>query len=235
MATNQLSRESVKWLILEGVAIAIGVLLAFLVDAWWDERKLIQQRAELIVELRSDFESNIETAINVQKDIQLNLGQLELFMAMQDNIETVPIDELTHSARPIFGYHSFDPVLSTYSSAVNSGGIGLIENREFHAAMATMLGRIYELDQYTVTTFTMFYHGPIWELMKSVGTLGVILGRPENAPRHLRLSESRIREILSSRLVMGLATNARLIKRNKLAHLETIEAASRQALRALEN
>ena len=118
---------------------------------------------------------------------------------------------------------------------MSSGGIGLIENREFHAAMATMLGAIYELNQYIGTIQDVFYRGPIWELTKSVGDLRVILRRPENAPRHLRLSESRIREILSSRHVMGLANNARIIKLNQLANVEAIEAASRQALQGLEN
>lgn len=44
MASIRLNRESIRWLILEGIAIVANILLAFSIDAWWQDRQIRSER-----------------------------------------------------------------------------------------------------------------------------------------------------------------------------------------------
>jgi hypothetical protein len=52
----------------EAVLIVVSILLAFGIDAWWDERKSAQEEAEMIVALENEFLRN-RAVLQVQSDL----------------------------------------------------------------------------------------------------------------------------------------------------------------------
>jgi hypothetical protein len=65
----------------EAVLIVVSILLAFGIDAWWDDRKLAIEEAELIVALEKEFLRNRQTLLeqeNIHAQILEMVGQLVL-------------------------------------------------------------------------------------------------------------------------------------------------------------
>jgi len=80
MAEKRINRESIRWLILEGIAVLVSIMLAFTIDAWWDDRKEGRKRAELSYSLRMEFEANREQLVNrIERAISL-IEQSDRFM-----------------------------------------------------------------------------------------------------------------------------------------------------------
>jgi len=52
----------------EAVLIVVSILLAFGIDAWWDERKSALEEAEMIVALENEFLRN-RAVLQVQSDL----------------------------------------------------------------------------------------------------------------------------------------------------------------------
>lgn len=71
-----------KRLIIEGIAVVLSILLAFAIDAWWDEQKERSEEREVIESLYVEFEANRDEAESVisilENDIQsvMTLQQL---------------------------------------------------------------------------------------------------------------------------------------------------------------
>jgi hypothetical protein len=55
MTENVGNRERLNWLLLEGVAIVISILMAFWIDAWWEGRKDRHEEQELLIGLEIEF------------------------------------------------------------------------------------------------------------------------------------------------------------------------------------
>ena len=55
MTENVGNRERLNWLLLEGVAIVISILMAFWIDAWWEGRKDRLEEQELLIGLEMEF------------------------------------------------------------------------------------------------------------------------------------------------------------------------------------
>jgi hypothetical protein len=51
MGRAKLSRDSVRWLFLEGIAVVVGILLAFWIDAWWQGRQNLEKEAAVLSSL----------------------------------------------------------------------------------------------------------------------------------------------------------------------------------------
>ena len=55
MTGNTTNRERLNFLLLEGVAIVVSILMAFWIDAWWEGRKDQHEEQELLVGLEIEI------------------------------------------------------------------------------------------------------------------------------------------------------------------------------------
>ena len=55
MGTDNGIREKTSWLLLEGVAIVVSILLAFAIDAWWEEKQEREDVREILEAVLDDF------------------------------------------------------------------------------------------------------------------------------------------------------------------------------------
>lgn len=60
MTTRRDSRARMKWLLLEGVVVVMSILLAFWIDAAWDERQERQLEHAYLLAMREDVLRTIE-------------------------------------------------------------------------------------------------------------------------------------------------------------------------------
>jgi hypothetical protein len=128
-----------RWVILaaEGVAIVISILLAFAIDAWWDERADRKQEAALLASLHADFrasQAHLEDWAAGNRVVQRTTSEL------LERIRTAERDE----AITVFGGHivgaistpTYSPTDATLRAAISSGQIELIRSEELRKELA---------------------------------------------------------------------------------------------------
>ena len=126
---STISRD--RWLILaaEGAAIVVSILLAFAIDAWWEERAERKQEAALLVSLQADFQASqahLEGWLTGNRVVERTTTEL------LEQIRTAGRDETIS----VFGEHivgaistpTYSPTDSTLRAAVSSGQVELIRS-----------------------------------------------------------------------------------------------------------
>lgn len=124
-------------IIAEGVVIVASILAAFAIDAWWERRTERRQAEILVTGLRQDFEASQAhvrrwAAGNGQilRQAQAFLAELEATPAGEEI--TAPIAWLVAAvAAP-----TYSPTDATFQTALSSGQLELIEDRELRSALA---------------------------------------------------------------------------------------------------
>lgn len=62
MTNNLFGRRNIAKLILEGLVVVASILVAFALDAWWDDRQLQQETAEDLVIVEYELAENVRLA-----------------------------------------------------------------------------------------------------------------------------------------------------------------------------
>jgi hypothetical protein len=72
------NRERLNWLLLEGLAIIVSILLAFSIDAWWDGRKDRSEELELLIGLEIeivDLRGRLDKWANINSSGMQSIGR----------------------------------------------------------------------------------------------------------------------------------------------------------------
>jgi len=147
MANKTISRESVRWLVLEGSAIILSILLAFSIDAWWQDR---QQQDEQLLILRSildefkDIRGNAQTDLASTLEIRKSVMTLLPQMSRANNKSIENIDSLLADTTWMNTPSNYlAPVLQ---SAVSGGQLSLISNPELRLELGSWSIRFSDIE-----------------------------------------------------------------------------------------
>ncbi len=119
--------------------VTIGILIAFALDAWWDNRATAAQEQVHLRALASDLQQNVtalKSHIEVENAIIESCRQL-LEIARADG-EPPPLGDHINQ---VFSSGRYDPVMGAYEALVNSGGLTLIRDEQLRAALAEFAAR----------------------------------------------------------------------------------------------
>ena len=88
------SEWSIPWfrIFAEGFVIVVSILLAFGIDAWWDERQEAARRDALVESLRSDFQTTrtrLAESIGVGDEV---IARIRGFLTLAGTEEALPLD-----------------------------------------------------------------------------------------------------------------------------------------------
>jgi len=119
----------------EGAVILFSILLAFAVDAWWQDRGDIRLERDYLVGLLSELEdSRLELDSDLVARAELELG-LERLIMSSDGSPPPPVD----SARATLGRarttRQFAPVRSVFDDLVSSGRLQLLRSDAIRAGL----------------------------------------------------------------------------------------------------
>ena len=131
-------RENWRAFLIEAIVIVGSILLAFAIDAWWQEREERRIETTLLNNLRSDMlasQEQLEQWITGNSRILDSAeGFLSLLRAAQRDSEvSVPFRNVVG----VLGTPTYSPTESTINAAVSSGQIELIANPRIRAALAS--------------------------------------------------------------------------------------------------
>jgi hypothetical protein len=135
-----------KRIAVEGAVIVVSILLAFAIDAWWDERKERIDEAEILLGLKSEF-SRYRDELAEGIEYHANSGYLtaELMAATRHgswNSETLAVDEalatLADTKTHDFGGGVLDALIS-------AGRLEVISDYELRIKLASWRQVFYEI------------------------------------------------------------------------------------------
>jgi hypothetical protein len=137
MSTN----DSIPWkrTSAEGVTIVISIVLAFAIDAWWDERQERRDELEILDRLQAELSVNIERIdrVGVFRTLKIEYA-VDLFdligeaQAQGDDTIDVPIMMLMHLADS----STFEADIPVLEGLIRSGRLEIVEDQNVLAAVA---------------------------------------------------------------------------------------------------
>lgn len=127
-------------LIIEGIVIVVSILLAFAIDAWWDERRERIEEREAMVSLRSDFETNLAEIKQVM-DLHVRARNIvdEMVGATDEEIIASTQKQRSEYVTNLCNPWSFHPVLGSLQALIGAGKLEILEDRRLREALTTFL------------------------------------------------------------------------------------------------
>ena len=128
-----LTTLSDKWAeyILEILVITIGILGAFALNNWNEDRKENAKREDLLLSLQSDLNSDIHSIKLQNKRVIERADFADYLLQLLDDLPaTIDTPKVTMSLERVGFIHSFNPTLATYNQMLGSGMLDILDNDE---------------------------------------------------------------------------------------------------------
>ncbi len=127
-------------LLIEGTVIVVSILLAFAIDAAWDEYKERRQEQQVLAALATEFQTNLSEIETVMAYHTRARGTVdELFSSTEEQLRSQ--DQLRRSeyVLALCNPWSFYPVLGTTEALIGAGELDILEDRELRNALTNFL------------------------------------------------------------------------------------------------
>lgn len=120
----------------EVAIVTAGILIAFALDAWWDNRVTAEREQIHLRALVSDFEHNVgalQAIVSKEEDVMANTEALLKLARTSSQDAPASLVELMNG---VFNSGRYEPVMGAYEALLNSGGLMLIRDESLRAALA---------------------------------------------------------------------------------------------------
>lgn len=135
--------DNIQWkrLTVEGATIVVSILLAFSIEAWWDNHQDRSEEQGILLGLKSEFEQNLAF---IETETSYRNAVIESIMNIFDaSIEQSPIspEVLDELIGDITWWQNIEYSRGAIDGLLQSGGLSLIENEELRRVLASMPSR----------------------------------------------------------------------------------------------
>ena len=230
LVTGNNTVKYLKYALGEFLLIVAGILMALQIQTWNEERKLENQRQELIENLKVDFHLNLERIDNGLANTESVLKGLEEFLRIAaGGTHNLNTDELRALASKAFRAIPFKPSFTSYNAAKSTGLINSIEDRALRELFAEIEYRIqiFNVTQ-EATTFDQF-SGGTWDLRLRFGSLGWFYNA-QDAPKPYRLPTESFEKAIATKEVHATFENKLNLKSRSYRQLEVLKDTTEQIL-----
>jgi len=138
---SQPSEKNTGRLIVEGIVIVLSILLAFAIDAWWDERQERIEEADILLGLQYEFVGNreeLQRRITLHSEIMLAIKEL-LVAARQGywDLKNLSVDE---AIGRLVSPPTSDLGSGVLDAMISAGRIEVLSNRDLRVKLAAWSG-----------------------------------------------------------------------------------------------
>ena len=139
---SRLQTRTLTRILIEIGVVTGGILIAFALDAWWDNRAQARQEQAHLRALASDFRENIERlkALIEHEEAVVSNSQSLLKLAQSPGPHST--ESIHKLLGQVFSSQRFDPVLGAYEALVNSAGLTLISDETLRSALANFAAQV---------------------------------------------------------------------------------------------
>ena len=146
MANGSPRRSSIPWarLVAESAVIVLSILLAFGIDAWWDDRREAVEAHKILLGLEQEF-AGYRASLAMRVEVTGARAESVARMIGAIRSRTVPPVAVMDTAivAAVFG-GTFDPGSGSRDALIASGKLGLIRNPELRDGLSAWLSVVDE-------------------------------------------------------------------------------------------
>jgi hypothetical protein len=144
-----ISRSPWFRIIIEGIVIVGSILLAFGIDAWWNERQQREEERRLLRNIHEDFTETrvaISDALEVHRQIRDDALELLEFGQSADS-RPPEFPSAGRLTRVLFGVITTFPKTGALDGAMASGRLDLVTNEDLRFALAEWPATLHEFSE----------------------------------------------------------------------------------------
>ena len=142
------SRLSFPAVIVEIAVIVGSILLAFGIDAWWDNRKDRMEEQTVLAGLEAEFVANVDRVATV-------IARHESFAQLTDELDAMPdsdvlempVEATDQYMRAMGQYMTFEPRGGTLAGVVSGGQLALIQDHALRELLMEWLRRLDDAEE----------------------------------------------------------------------------------------
>ena len=158
----------------ESSVIVVSIMLAFALDALWEESKRTTEADLAMVSLESECRSNLQSCDEVYKYHFLQAKRFGDFMALpEEEVLAMTDREATEMTFVFCGPRTFDPSLGTANSVISTGTFSILQDAELRHELEAILN---------LTDDTREDVNNMLSYMRMLGQYEVSLGGPWGFP-----------------------------------------------------
>lgn len=134
----------------EVLVVIVGLLLAFQLDRWWEQRGERVQEAEFVARLAADVASDTEFIGQAIELATMRKGMAELLMDVAEDPSAATRDPVRFVAAVHQAAYTFAPILSAYTfeEMRSTGNLRLLQDPEVKKTLYSYYGLSRNLAQY---------------------------------------------------------------------------------------
>lgn len=137
-------------LAIEGVVIVISILLAFGIDAMWEERQLRLEEEDALIALRADFTDNLEQIDSIiEAHLLFRERVATLAHLSPGEIRALPQKTISEYMLALANPWTFNAITGTTDALLSSGKLGLLREQELREALITFRGMLSDMAEDT--------------------------------------------------------------------------------------
>jgi len=185
MVETKISRESTRWLILEGAAIVVSILLAFSIQAWWDQKQESDDIRDTLSAILADLRASKDvTEWGRVASITRRASIIKLFefsYAATPGVSETELDKLMSD----LGWFQEKLVINDASvnSLIASGRLSGIRDPELRSNLASWTRKNDELVG-MLSQDKEYLTGVWWPFIREYGYQPQLLRQIRNYPGH---------------------------------------------------
>jgi len=124
-------------LLAESLVIVVSILIAFAIDAWWDRHQDQQREYEILMGLRTDFQSSRPGLVSRQELARRMAEGTADFLELARDFQSPQMVDVPDSlVLAVLGGPTYEPVTNTLDSAIASGEIELLRDAKLRSELA---------------------------------------------------------------------------------------------------
>ena len=136
-----------KGIIAEGTAVVVSILIAFWIDAWWQERSERKALVEYLVHFENEVIANdelIDIHLSAISDDLIALHKV--FLALSDSDQQVLTESFNHDLANSLWIRSPEVSMDAFDELTTSGNLRFVSNAQFKIVFNDYRNRADYLD-----------------------------------------------------------------------------------------
>ncbi|HKJ18845.1 MAG TPA: hypothetical protein VJ984_15935 [Xanthomonadales bacterium] len=157
MVDNTFSRLGIRRLLAEGLVVVASILIAFSLDAWWDDRQLAEEMAEDLAIVEYELTENlrlVELALEITGRVVSASDEIVATLnANPDNPEVAIAGNILYWG--LFASPTLDPSFGGIDTWIAAGRLAGIESIELRQRLASIRGKVSDVTEEQYVTRDM--------------------------------------------------------------------------------
>lgn len=145
------NKFEISWprIVAEGAAIVVSILLAFWIQAWWENEQVRLDEVVALNQLQVEFETNARLLREKRQTQQYiyDAARYLLELTADENGSNLDVPRVADSVMAITEVRTFDAEVGALFSLINSGKLGILQSNELRSSLAAWPALISDLSE----------------------------------------------------------------------------------------